>query len=1415
MNETILENKNVNLEHLYWFLLLRKYLKEDKELNRDEIYKYIKKCEYKQGEIIGFKLTPKSKEKKPDIWSTYFALSSLKLLGLLKTYLSPKGNLNIKTAIKQLLLAHKKNNGYLHCLEKDCPVEKKNFNHITLYYVLEIYTLLGIDVRTNRQVFIPSIGDLKKEPSLVVKLLCLKFLEKDSDVHEKDIQFLYQYQKLDKGFSFKKEQSQVNTTFWIVHVLTSYSWFLDYNPIGIFSFINSKMKEILDGEMTLIKMMDLSRLTILLSMIWKKFIQEIERFLFKQLEQEGYINLKQLSNTLGLIEGIEEVISYINLNYTFNLRILDNNLEFNNYSRGLSKGKRMFAKEVYENLKHNSIISLTDIHKQYRMNNPHEVLKVREDIVPLINEMMNRNFFKGTIKTKKSLILKTRFLLFLNMFIEKIIVSDTKITYEQLLREKEKITDHKNTIYNMVLKLKTAILKTKEEIESYLLIDEIDIAKERVKYLIHNTLMDAEFLNENIESSFNEELYYINLQEVLAPEINSWRKHFSILRTKLKDLEGSLQSKIKEKEEIKNLNSILDTLKEKIISIKDNISKKIDEFREYFKNALEKEYSEQVFILLTQEFERISQSFRQYDQKIYAISQKITSQEGKIKRKHKKIIDNWLDIKLNFDEVFVYYVDGFRYFHKTLENVENIRNDTKETIMKISERIKSEIDENEFEIKSIFDNIKSDTDELLTEKRKQIKDLQKDVKKEIKNKQKLYLLLKYLPEKLEELEEDILEFVTEHVQTLKNKAIEERNKVSIEDFDAFVNQNIIKIRNKLNDINKDLEQLKNPKIRDVTRKTETLQSMFDQINQTYIKKLNDCKNEIENFEEKSNVTIIQWENFTEYFHNEIGNFTNESINTIITNRINALSDEKRTNNIDIIELKKDLNLNCKVLISRIKEMIEISKINAEFFEEKKCILLHTDHYYKNIELRKYLENKVLKPYNEAIGKILALYDSSIKNKTLTINILELQNRIDDLKDFEKKERDLFDKKVVELQTMTSRKEFIKTENFFKSTMDNQLNTIENVNKNILFFIKIQNLIEKENHKLELEFRETFKKIFEDKEGIEEIFDDKNTKFSTKFNQVYGALELELKKELEENYENRKLSPELREFFVFKKNEFQKIYNSNIDLIREKINNIKNDSIMAKLIGLLNEKKIILSQLLGNLERSVEDDVEAKFFKRAYLKIAKRVKKIEIQMKETKKQINNQVKRFSKESKDFETKNKYLIDDFNNFITNFEEITNEKVKILEQLILKSYIRMTIKAVANQFITISFLNEELKIKKKNIQDAILILISSGELNGKYDIRLGIYYENPEVLNGINEEELEVIKKMNFKAYIFVKQMKNFAHQYYPIIAIFGSILTITFTLYTFIGNITIASIPLIGTIFFVLFFWYKKRKDINIK
>ena len=61
----------------------------------------------------------------------------------------------------------------------------------------------------------------KKKESLLYKFLCLKYLDLDAEVKEKEIQYLLQFQKTNGGFGFTQMEN-INDTFWIVYILSNY-----------------------------------------------------------------------------------------------------------------------------------------------------------------------------------------------------------------------------------------------------------------------------------------------------------------------------------------------------------------------------------------------------------------------------------------------------------------------------------------------------------------------------------------------------------------------------------------------------------------------------------------------------------------------------------------------------------------------------------------------------------------------------------------------------------------------------------------------------------------------------------------------------------------------------------------------------------------------------------------------------------------------------------------------------------------------------------------------------------------------------------------------------------------------------------------------------------------------------------------
>jgi len=797
-NINLIKESSLNLEDLFWFLLLRKYIKQKVDDLSEVFLEFVKTCEVEiiEKDQLGFKASPYS-VKAPDIWSTYYALASLELLGVLQQYLASKGQDIIIEKIKNFIYDHKRNNGFLHCLDKQCELSSRGPLGETFYYVVESLMLIGVDVRVFKEQFRQYLRERKKDVSLIFKLLSLKFFDLDSDVKDKEIQYFYQFQQPNGGFVINSIGGDIKSTFWCVNLLNIYSWLIDYNPARIYSFIAEKLDSLLKDKegWNLNALRNVTKLVILLSIIWNRFIEEIERVVFKRLETYNFIDLNQIKTTFGLNHGVEEIVLYINLNYMFNLKNIDISSEFYDYLQNLSQDKKKIIQEVYDQLSNNSIISLSDIYKKHKSSHQQEPVRLKEDIFPIIYDLISNHFFEGEIRSKKAYLFKTKFYFCLDVLYKNIIISDKEINSERLFEEKAKLKEIKNDIYNMTLKLKNTIPQIKEEIESYLMIDEVDFAKERLKFVLRDSLMEADFLNKNIETSFNQELIYINLQAALGTEISQWNKSYSLLQKRLGEVNKYLLEKIQEMESLKKFRNILDELDNKIYDIQDQINREIDSFKNYIMEVLEKGYDEEKLNLIINAFNKIAQVVSKYDSVIYKVSHQITTKEKKIAKNHKKIINKWVNFKENFDSIFADYTNGFQFFHEVNRQIGNVRDNIQEGILQIKEDIKNITSQNQYQ--DAFKIIKVEADILLKEKTKGIQSLKAMVKKNISFKQKLFPLYKYINEKLDSLEENIIEFIAGQEKLLKEKVIEERNRAGVEDFDNFVSDTIQNFKIKL------------------------------------------------------------------------------------------------------------------------------------------------------------------------------------------------------------------------------------------------------------------------------------------------------------------------------------------------------------------------------------------------------------------------------------------------------------------------------------------------------------------------------------------------------------------------------------------------------------------------------------------
>jgi hypothetical protein len=350
--------------------------------------------------------------------------------------------------------------------------------------------------------------------------------------------------------------------------------------------------------------------------------------------------------------------------------------------------------------------------------------------------------------------------------------------------------------------------------------------------------------------------------------------------------------------------------------------------------------------------------------------------------------------------------------------------------------------------------------------------------------------------------------------------------------------------------------------------------------------------------------------------------------------------------------------------------------------------------------------------------------------------------------------------------------------------------------------------------LENNFRSFIKKI---KTTIDEAESYNKTKEELeegkeKFDNLHDLIQDNILEKLDNTLESdenfQKLSPELHELYVRRKNKFIQHYEHKMEELKQKLIIKRNELFRDDLISYIKESKIELSHLLGRLQTRIEDYIEINEFERAYTKINEKRENIESEITIIQEKIDEMVKKYNKKTKNFETRNKHILNDFDKYIVEYNATLSEKVKSLKSLVLENYIRMAIKGVTNEYLSVSYIAKDISAKRKEIRNLILPL-SSEKLPGKFDPMYDIYYENPEVLDEVDKDELEVIKSMNYKLYIFLNRLKNITKHYYPIIAFSASFLTLSFYLLQLTGwSPLVLFIP--GLIIVAILYLLLKRK-----
>jgi hypothetical protein len=237
--------------------------------------------------------------------------------------------------------------------------------------------------------------------------------------------------------------------------------------------------------------------------------------------------------------------------------------------------------------------------------------------------------------------------------------------------------------------------------------------------------------------------------------------------------------------------------------------------------------------------------------------------------------------------------------------------------------------------------------------------------------------------------------------------------------------------------------------------------------------------------------------------------------------------------------------------------------------------------------------------------------------------------------------------------------------------------------------------------------------------------------------------------------------------------------------------------------------------LGRIQFDIENRIEINEFKLAMQRLHAKLNKINEVIRTSDKSLKRQFRRIISKTKASRVKTQFLMNSWKKFIDEYRIVVKEKQLNLELTILQRYIQQVIRAFRDEYIPISYLVKEFKLKRDVIQARLITLIGEKRLPGKLYLELMVYYENPDAIANLNRNSVDMIKTSNVQTYLAISRIRRVSKQIYPILMVVGSILTIILSAFRIVqvAKLEWWVIPVAFVVLFIFLLIYIliKRRD----
>jgi len=485
-------------EILFWSLSFLHQIGKIKIVDKNLVKKYILTLQHKDG---GYKLSESFE--KPDTWSTFYCVASLKILEL--DEIISKNDINFVLNAQNRGSAS--DGGFIHCRQKDCHFNCNAKTSVkSSFFALSTLKLL---YKLNEIETDPLIKFLKKSVSgqkeQVFKLFSLDILNQlDSMEKNKFFKEISSWQIPKSGFGSSGKFPSIDSTFWALISLGLLGELKNIDFGGVIEFFQTMQKNNggFTDQYTSISSQEPSLLStiqglICIYYIWDVLIDIIEREILSEARQSVNIFFNPISKKYAVpTKLVEEIVNWMITNKWIEAEISNKSDVFQEYFDQQNALTQEIIRKIRENVKNNpkqNILDINEFSKHFEFSNALERVKI------VLNDLIINKFFIGNITQ-----LKKKFILENYSILDKHVKFTKPVSYSKLMNEKKQVIEAKSELLTLKSNMTEFLLNASRIIQKMVVQEEIFEAKKKLNEFLEFTAIKIrrfEGLMEEIKSS--------------------------------------------------------------------------------------------------------------------------------------------------------------------------------------------------------------------------------------------------------------------------------------------------------------------------------------------------------------------------------------------------------------------------------------------------------------------------------------------------------------------------------------------------------------------------------------------------------------------------------------------------------------------------------------------------------------------------------------------------------------------------------------------------------------------------------------------------------------------------------------------------------------------------------------------------